>query len=113
MIPNLLDNGNHPRYNCRDACWWYIRGVKEYARKTQDYQIFKEKVNMLFLSNDMIEHNHMKKEGKTKTMTVEEIIHEIVQSHAHGIYYREWRAGYEIDSNMMTEGFNIQLTVDE
>lgn len=46
-------------------------------------------------------------------MTVEEIIHEIFQSHAHGVYYREWRAGYEIDSNMMTEGFNIQLTVDE
>ena len=70
MIPNLLDNGNNPRYNCRDACWWFIRGVKEYAIKTHDYQIFKEKVNMLFLSNDMIEHNHMKKEGKTKTMTV-------------------------------------------
>jgi len=28
MIPNLLDNGNHPRYNCRDACWWFIREVK-------------------------------------------------------------------------------------
>jgi len=54
MIPNLLDNGNHPRYNCRDACWWFIRGVKDYARKTGDYQIFKEKVNMLFLSNDLL-----------------------------------------------------------
>lgn len=70
MIPNLLDNGNHPRYNCRDACWWFIRGVKDYARKTGDYQIFKEKVNMLFLSNDLLEHNHMKKDGKTKTMTL-------------------------------------------
>lgn len=68
---------------------------------------------MLFLSNDLIEHNHLKKQGKTRTKTVEEIIHEIIQSHAHGIFYREWRAGYEIDSNMMTEGFNIQLTVDE
>jgi glycogen debranching enzyme len=28
MIPNLLDGGNNPRYNCRDACWWFIRGVK-------------------------------------------------------------------------------------
>lgn len=28
MIPNLLDNGNFPRYNCRDASWWFIRGVK-------------------------------------------------------------------------------------
>ena len=50
MIPNLLDNGNNPRYNCRDACWWFIRGVKEYAVKTKDYEIFKEKVNMIFCS---------------------------------------------------------------
>jgi glycogen debranching enzyme len=70
MIPNLLDNGNNPRYNCRDACWWFIRGVKEYAVKTKDYEIFKEKVNMIFLSNDLLDHNHLKKEGKTKTMTI-------------------------------------------
>eukprot|EP00919_Chromeraceae_sp_WS-2016_P064582 GHVR01152886.1.p1 GENE.GHVR01152886.1~~GHVR01152886.1.p1 ORF type:complete len:140 (+),score=4.25 GHVR01152886.1:154-573(+) len=57
MIPNLLDSGKKPRYNCRDACWWFIRGVKEYARKTGDYNIFKEKVNMVFLSNDLIQNN--------------------------------------------------------
>lgn len=45
-------------------------------------------------------------------MTVEEIIQDIIQSHAHGIFYREWRGGYEIDHNMMTEGFNVQLSVD-
>ncbi len=28
MIPNLLNFGNNPRYNCRDACWWFIRGIK-------------------------------------------------------------------------------------
>lgn len=27
IIPNLLDGGNCPRYNCRDACWWFIRGI--------------------------------------------------------------------------------------
>lgn len=54
MIPNLLDFGNNPRYNCRDACWWFIRGVKEYARSTKDYSIFKTKVNMIFLSNDQL-----------------------------------------------------------
>lgn len=49
---------------------------------------------MLFISNDLIEHNHLKKEGKTKTMVLEEIVHEIIQTHAHGVYYREWRAGF-------------------
>ena len=52
LIPNLLDFGNNPRFNCRDACWWFIRAVKEYARSTKDFQIFKTKVPMLFLSND-------------------------------------------------------------
>lgn len=27
LIPNLLDEGRRPRYNCRDACWWYIRAI--------------------------------------------------------------------------------------
>ena len=36
-----------------------------------------------------------------------------MQSHADGISYREWRAGYEIDTNMTTDGFNILLKVDE
>lgn len=43
--------------------------------ETGDYQFLKEKVNMLFLSNDLIEHNHLKKEGKTRTMVLEEIVH--------------------------------------
>jgi glycogen debranching enzyme len=45
-------------------------------------------------------------------MTIEEIVHEIFQTHAHGIFFREWRGGYEIDSNMATEGFNIHIQVD-
>lgn len=27
LIPNLLDEGRRPRYNSRDACWWFIRAV--------------------------------------------------------------------------------------
>ena len=56
LIPNLLDFGHNPRYNCRDACWWFVRSVKEYAHHTKDYEIFKTKVEMLFLRNDQHEH---------------------------------------------------------
>lgn len=113
LIPNLLDFGHNPRYNCRDACWWFVRSVKEYARATKDYSIFKTKVNMLFLSDDPIEHKERKERGDTKVMLVEEVVQAIFQSHADGISFREWNAGYEIDSNMSTEGFTIRLHVDE
>lgn len=36
-----------------------------------------------------------------------------MQKHAEGILYREWRAGSDIDGNMQTEGFNIELKLDE
>ena len=39
-------------------------------------------------------------------------MHDIFQSHAFGIYFREWNAGYEIDSNMTSDGFNISIEVD-
>lgn len=45
-------------------------------------------------------------------MLVEEIIQNILQSHADGITYREWNAGYEIDSNMTSDGFSVHLSVD-
>lgn len=45
-------------------------------------------------------------------MLIEEIVHCIFQSHVDGISYREWNAGYEIDSNMSCDGFTIDLSVD-
>lgn len=28
LIPNLLDSGRRPRYNARDATWWYLQAVQ-------------------------------------------------------------------------------------
>jgi glycogen debranching enzyme len=30
LMPNLLDSGRNPRYNNRDACWWFMKALKEY-----------------------------------------------------------------------------------
>lgn len=32
LIPNLLDSGNKPRFNCRDAAWWFLYMVAEHCR---------------------------------------------------------------------------------
>jgi len=46
-------------------------------------------------------------------MKIHEIIYKILASHAKGIQFREWKAGWDIDTNMDTEGFNISLKLDE
>lgn len=37
LIPNLLDEGHRPRYNSRDACWWFMKGIIDYIEVTKDY----------------------------------------------------------------------------
>jgi glycogen debranching enzyme len=61
LIPNLLDEGKRPRYNSRDACWWFLRSIGEYLSATKDYDLLKSKVDMIFLSNDVFEHNQLKR----------------------------------------------------
>lgn len=56
LIPNLLDGCRSPRYNCRDACWWYIKAIKDYIEATKSSSILQEKVKMVFLSDDIEKH---------------------------------------------------------
>ena len=52
LIPNLLDRSKSPRYNCRDATWWFIRAIGDYISFTNDARILQHEVKMSFLSND-------------------------------------------------------------
>ena len=113
LIPNLLDSGVNCRYNARDATWFFLKSVVDYVEMSKDYDIFNFAVNMVFLSDDFNEHNSKKNRGDKKNMKLAEIVHEILQRHANGINFREWRAGKDIDQQMTDEGFNIKIYFNE
>jgi len=74
ILPNLLNKGENPRYNCRDACWWFIKAVKDYIEFTLDTEILKRKINLNFLDDNMEIHFSKKQEGVTKQMLLSEVI---------------------------------------
>lgn len=68
---------------------------------------------MKFLSDDKLEHQELLAAGTVKYMKIHEIIYQIFARHAKGIQFREWKAGWDVDTNMDTEGFNIELKLEE
>lgn len=113
LIPNLLDSGNKPRYNARDSVWFFLQAIKDYILFTKDYSVLSYDIEMLFLDDDMNIHYNKINKGEKKVMKLYDIIHHILESHARGIQFREWRAGKEIDEHMRDEGFNIKIVMDK
>lgn len=108
LIPNMLEP---PRYNSRDATWWFVYSIKNYLEETSDYKILSESVRMEFLADAQEEHFQLLSQGTTRQLTLQQILQEIFQRHAEGIHFREWNAP-DIDTHMTYLGFNISLFVD-
>lgn len=114
LIPNLLDQGINPRYNARDATWFFIQSVQDYMLKSDEGEEFlKEEVEMQFLDDDQETHLKKKEMNEIKKISISDIIHKIFQEHANGINFREWNAGKQIDEHMSNEGFNVSVTLNE
>lgn len=108
LIPNLIDSGINPRYNARDATWWFLYSIQEYCRLSpQGIDILSEKVVKLFPTDDTVPNLHNYEECK-----LSDIIQEIMQRHASGIQFRERNAGISLDEFMTNEGFNVEITLD-
>ncbi|CBZ54178.1 putative glycogen debranching enzyme [Neospora caninum Liverpool] len=106
LIPNLLDAGNNPRYNARDATWFFCQAIQDYCLCAPDgLQILKTPVEMKYESNAT-------QVPDLPIKTLADVIHHILLSHAKGIDFREWNAGRQIDEHMRDEGFNVRVFMD-
>ncbi|XP_053966475.1 glycogen debranching enzyme isoform X1 [Anastrepha ludens] len=107
LIPNLLDNGTKPRFNCRDAVWWWLNSIKQYVNEApQGRNILNDMVSRIFPYDDSEPHGRGKFDQK-----LIDVMQEALQVHFQGLQYRERNAGYEIDAHMTDQGFNNNIGV--
>ncbi|KAI9310296.1 glucanotransferase domain of glycogen debranching enzyme-domain-containing protein [Dichotomocladium elegans] len=109
LLPNLLDAGRNPRFNARDAVWFFLQAVQDYCSISKSTDILQESIKRRFTKD----YEYVPVEqGYTWECTLAELIQEIMEQHAAGIHFREHNAGTMIDSQMTSQGFNIDIDVD-
>ncbi|KAJ2808305.1 bifunctional 4-alpha-glucanotransferase/amylo-alpha-1,6-glucosidase [Coemansia guatemalensis] len=112
LIPNLLDAGRFPRYNARDATWYWLYAVQRYCMRSPEGTAFLDtKVARRFPDGETFVPWDSEK-AFSRTSTIAELVQEIMERHARGISFREWNAGPQLDEHMRDEGFNINISVD-
>lgn len=128
LIPNLLDNGNKSRFNCRDAIWWWLYSIRDYVNEAPHGKaILKEKVSRLFPTDDaeaqapgvcvcimiivscwtLFWLNWIHQQDQP----LHDVIQEALRIHFQGLVFRERNAGQSIDEHMVDRGFNNQIGV--
>jgi glycogen debranching enzyme len=112
LIPNLLDAGRNPRYNARDAAWFFLQAIQDYTTFVPNgVSILDEKVKRRFPLDDTYVTYEDPLAFSYET-SIRDIIYEILARHAKGIKYREANAGPQLDSQMKDEGFNVEVNID-
>ncbi|KAF7458527.1 Gdb1p glycogen debranching enzyme [Cryptosporidium felis] len=131
LIPNLIDSGNKPRYNARDATWFYLNTILEYCKNVPGGEsILNEEVYLRFpinleeeLSREAIsdtfdwlkikfDYSGNRDMKYIRNLSLSEIIQFILTKHVIGIKFREENAGTQLDEQMTDLGFNIEINWD-
>lgn len=113
MIPNLLSSGKLPRYNSRDSIWFLLQAIQDYTKMAPNgLELLNEKTPRRFLPYDDTWFPFDDPRAYSQSSTVVDVIQEVFQRHAHGLSFREYNAGSDLDVQMQPEGFQIDINVD-
>lgn len=104
LVPNLLDGGQRPRYNARDATWFWLDALRQYTRAAPEgTAVLQRLVTRRFTDADDA--------AGASAVPLADVVFDVLQRHARGIHFREWRAGPEIDAHMTDAGFQIDIAL--
>ena len=79
LIPNLYDKLHRPRYNCRDACWWFIKAIMDYIDFTKDESILGVNVELKFVDDNQFDHFWKREKGERKFIKLVDIVQTIFE----------------------------------
>ena len=109
LVPNLLDSGRHPRFNSRDAAWFWLKAVLDYAESAP---------RGTALLHEMVLRRYGDPASTADATdvsawaSVTDIVQDVLTQHARGIHFRERNAGRAIDDRMQDAGFNVDIDRD-
>ena len=108
LIPNLFDDGNNPRFNARDACWFFLNATRQYLEWTKDTSVLTHRVHLKYPDRAFT----FSTPSSPEHVTFGTVVEGILQSHWDGIDFVEEGAGPAIDQHMQRDGFQVTVTVD-
>lgn len=108
LIPNFLGTSSQgPRYNSRDAVWWWLQAVQDYCRFAPNgLNILTDKVLRSYNLDDTCAADNDRHE-----QMLHDVMQESLERHAAGVKYLD-STGVEIDHDMTSEGFEVTVGID-
>jgi len=109
LIPNLLDGGRRPRFNSRDAVWFFLDALRKYCQVV-DEAILDCLVPLRFPNDVYVDFDDPA--IYSRSVPLRQLVQSIMTNHANGIHFREWNAGPSLDPMMQERGFDIDIQLD-